>query len=79
MGERGIHISDGGKGKKAELFDLCKKASTMKQIEIASFANDSKKLLKEKLRTSEGKFPVQKIFIATQEATGLIGELPHLH
>ena len=52
------------KEKKAELFDLCKKAATMKQIKIASFASDSKKLLKEKLRTSKGKFPVQKIFIA---------------
>ena len=42
-----IHLSDGGKGKKkAELFYLCKKAATMKQIKIASFANDSKKLLK---------------------------------
>ena len=64
MGERGIQLSDGGKGKEAELFDLCKKASTMKQIKIAAFANNSKKLWKEKLRTSEGKFPVQKIFIA---------------
>ena len=52
------------KEKKAELFDLCKKAAIMKQIKIASFADDSKKLLKEKLRKSEGKFPVQNIFIA---------------
>ena len=27
----------------AELFDLCKKAAAMKQIEIASFAKDCKK------------------------------------
>ena len=36
----------------------------MKQIKTASFANDSEKLLKEKLWTSEGKFLVQKTFIA---------------
>ena len=52
------------KKKKTELFDLCKKAATVKWIKVASFASDSKKLLKEKLRTSEGKFPVTKILIA---------------
>ena len=35
--ERGIQLSDSSKRKKkAELFDLCKKAATMKQIKIAS-------------------------------------------
>ena len=32
--------------------------------QIASFARDRKKLLEEKLQTSEGKFPVPKIFNA---------------
>ena len=59
---RGIQLSDGCKRKKAELFDLCKKAVTVKQFKVASFASDSKKLLKDKLRTSEGKFPVPKYF-----------------
>ena len=49
--------------KQADIFDLCKKAVTMKQIKIAASAKDCKKLLKEKLQTSEGKSPVQKIFI----------------
>ena len=43
--------------KNAELFDLCKRAVAMKQIKIASPAKDRKKLLEEKLRTSQGKFP----------------------
>ena len=49
------------KKKSAELFDLCKKAVAMKQIKIASPAKDRKKLLEEKLRTSQGKFPLTKI------------------
>ena len=57
MWERGIQLSEGGKGKKkAELFDLCKKAAAMKQIKLASYvssAKDGKKLLEEKLQTSE--------------------------
>ena len=57
MWERGIQLSEGGKGKKkAELFDLCKKAAAMKQIKLASYvssAKDCKKLLEEKLQTSE--------------------------
>ena len=41
--ERGIQPSDGGKGKKkAELFDLCKKAAVMKQIQLAASAKDHK-------------------------------------
>ena len=41
--ERGIQLSDGGKGKKkAELFDLCKKAAVMKQIQLAASAKDRK-------------------------------------
>ena len=57
MWERGIQLSEGGKGKKkAELFDLCKKAAAMKQIKLASYvssAKDRKQLLEEKLQTSE--------------------------
>ena len=41
--ERDIQYSDGGKEKKAELFDLCKKAAVMKQIKIASSALDPNK------------------------------------
>ena len=33
--ERGTQLSNGSKGKKRELFDLCQKAATMKQIKIA--------------------------------------------
>ena len=41
--ERGIQLGDGGKGKKkAELFDLCKNAATMKQIQLAASAEDCK-------------------------------------
>lgn len=36
-----------------EWFDLCKEAAAMKQIIIASLAKDRKKLLEEKLQTSE--------------------------
>ena len=36
-----------------ERFDLCKEAAATKQIIIASLAKDRKKLLKEKLQTSE--------------------------
>lgn len=36
-----------------ERFDLCKEAAAMKQIIIASLAKDHKKLLEEKLQTSE--------------------------
>lgn len=49
--------------KKSELFDLCKKAVTMKQIKIASSAKNCEEL-KKKSPTSEGKFPDQKSFIA---------------
>ena len=56
MWERGIQSSEGGKGKKkkAELFDLCKKAAAMKQIKLASYVSsttDRRKLLEEKLQT----------------------------
>ena len=33
--ERGTQLCNGSKGKKRELFDLCQKAATMKQIKIA--------------------------------------------
>ena len=55
--ERGIQLSEGWKGKtKAELFDLYKRATAMKQIELASYvssAKDRSKLLEEKLQTRE--------------------------
>ena len=54
---RGIQLSEGRKGKKKEeLFDLCKKAAAMKEIKLASYvssAKDRKKLLEDKLKTSE--------------------------
>lgn len=40
-----------------------RKLQKMKQIKIASSAKDCKRLLKEKLPTSEGKFLASKIFI----------------
>ena len=53
------------KRKKKQNFSIyAKKAVTMKQIKIASSAKNCEELLKEKLPTSEGKFPVQKSFIA---------------
>ena len=57
MWERGIQSIEGGKGKKkAELFVLYKKAAAMKQIKLASYVSstkDRRKLLEEKLQTSE--------------------------
>ncbi|KAL9954329.1 hypothetical protein ACROYT_G041850, partial [Oculina patagonica] len=54
--ERGIQLSDGGKGKqKAELLDLCQKAAAMKQRKLDDSVKDRTKLLKDKLQTSEGK------------------------
>ncbi|KAL9966289.1 hypothetical protein ACROYT_G024342 [Oculina patagonica] len=54
--ERGIQLSDGGKGKrKAELLDFCQKAAAMKQRKLDDSAKDRTKLLKDKLQTSEGK------------------------
>ena len=62
---RGIELSDGIKGKKkAEPSDLCKKSRKIKQIKLASAAEDRKKLLEEKLKISEGKFSVPKILDA---------------
>ena len=58
MRERGIQLSDGGKGKrKAELLDLCHKAAAMKQRKLDDSAEDRAKLLEEKFQTSEGKLP----------------------
>ena len=62
--ERGIQLSDGHKGKKtAKLFDLRKKAATMKQIQIAALLKTAWSD-KEKLLTSNGKFLVPKILDA---------------
>lgn len=59
--ERGIQLSDGGKGKrKVELLDLCQKAAAMKQRKLDDSAEDRTKLLEDKLQTSEGKLPHPK-------------------
>ena len=53
----------------------------MKQIKIASCAKDCKKLLEEKLQTTEGKFPVPKMFHAWTYHFSNIQEfsfIPHL-
>ena len=46
-------LSENKEKQNVERFDLCKEAAAMKQIIIASLAKDRKKLLKEKLQTSE--------------------------
>lgn len=54
--ERGIQLSDGGKGKrKAELVDLCEKAAEMKQAKLDDIVEDYNKLLEEKLQTEDCK------------------------
>ena len=59
--ERGIQLSDGGKGKrKAELLDLFQKAAAMKQRKLDDSAEDRTKLLEDKFQTSEGKLPDPK-------------------
>ena len=63
--ERGIQLSDGGKGKrKAELVDLCEKAAEMKQAKLEDTVEDYNKLLEEKLQTEDGKLPDPKTLIA---------------
>ena len=53
--ERGIQLSDGGKGKrKAELVDLCEKAAEIKQARLEDAVEDNNKLLEEKLQTEYG-------------------------
>ena len=43
--ERGIQLSDGGKGRrKAELLDLCQKAAAMKQRKLDDSAEDRARL-----------------------------------
>ena len=59
--ERGIQLSDGGKGKrKAELLDLCEKAAAMKQRKLDDSVEDRAKLLEDNLQTSQGKLPDPK-------------------
>ena len=61
--ERGIQLSDGGKGKrKAELLDLRQKAAAMKQRKLDDSVEDRAKLLEDKLQTSEGKLADPKTF-----------------
>ena len=63
--ERGIQLSDGGKGKrKAELVDLCEKAAEMKQATLEDTVEDYNKLLEEKLQTEDGKLSDSKTLIA---------------
>ncbi|CAH3116357.1 unnamed protein product [Porites lobata] len=63
--ERGIQLSDGGKGKrKAELVDLCEKAAAMKQAKLDDTAEDRNKLMEDKLRTNDGKLPDPKTLTA---------------
>ena len=63
--ERGIQLSDGGKGKrKAELVDLCEKAAEMKQAKLEDTVEDYNKLLEEKLHTEDGKLPDPKTLTA---------------
>ena len=62
---RGIELSDGIKGKKKQNCPIyARKVAVIKQIKLASAAEDRKKLLEEKLKTSEGKFSVPKILNA---------------
>ena len=60
MWERGIQLSEGGKGKKkAELFDLCKKAVAMKEIKLASYfssAKDRKKTFRGEITNERANF-----------------------
>ena len=59
--ERGIQLSDGGKGKrKAELLDLCQKAAAMKEKKLDDSVEDCAKPLEDKLQTSEGTLPDPK-------------------
>lgn len=58
MSDRGIQLSDGGKGKrKAELVELCQNVAAMKQPKLDEVVESFDQLLEEKLRTSEGKLP----------------------
>lgn len=63
--ERGIQLSDGGKGKRTtELLDLCEKAAEMKQIKLDNSDEDFKNLLEDKLQTSDGYLPDPKTLTA---------------
>lgn len=58
MSDRGIQLSDGGKGKrKAELVELCQNVAAMKQPKLDEVVESFDQLLEEKLQTSEGKLP----------------------
>lgn len=50
-----MHVSNMEAERKAELLDLCQKASAMKQRKLDDSAEDHTKLLEVKLQTSEGK------------------------
>lgn len=60
--ERGIQLSDDGKGKKkAELFDLCKKAAAIKQIKLASVCQRPQKAVGGEILTNGDKFSMKKL------------------
>ena len=58
LSDRGIQLSDGGKGKrKAELVELCQNAAAMKQPKLVEVVESYDQLLEEKLKTSDGRLP----------------------
>ena len=58
MSDRGIQLSDRGKGKRrAELLELCQNAAEMKQQKLEEVVESFDRLLEEKLQTNEGLLP----------------------
>ena len=58
MSDRGIQLSDRGKGKRrAELLELCQNAAKMKQQKLEEVVESSDRLLEEKLQTNQGLLP----------------------
>ena len=82
LGERGIQLSDGGKGKrKAELLDLFRKAAAIDQRKLDDSSQDRTKLHSytggsHKLQTSEGKLPDPKTLSAWTHNFSKIPEFP---
>lgn len=55
MSDRGIQLSDKGKGKRrTELLELCKNAAEMKQQKLKGVVESFDRVLEEKLQTKEG-------------------------
>ena len=58
MSDRGIQLSDRGKGKRrAELLELCQNAAKMKQQKLEEVVESFDRLLEEKLQTNQGLLP----------------------